>query len=106
MTSLDTVNCSYNVIVAWPELDLDYSKCLMKTFDVSFNAKLGQPPVALLRDSSINKLQLTGCDVSKTVMLGGMEKNGVFEYQERHKKKLNQAVDKNLYNEFKLFGLE
>ena len=106
MTSLDTVNCSYNVIVAWVERDLDYSKCLMKTFDVSFNAKLGQPPVELLRDSSINKLQLTGCDVSKKVLLDGMDKNGVFEYQERHKKKLNQAVDKRLDVDYKIFGLE
>ena len=60
MASLDTVDCSYNVIASWAEEDLDYSKCLMKTFDVSCNTKLGQPPVALLKDSCINKLQLVG----------------------------------------------
>lgn len=34
-----------------------------------------------------------------------METNGVLEYQERHKKRLNQAVDNRLDVEYKLFGL-
>ena len=39
-------------------------------------------------------------------MLNAMDKNGVAEYQERHKKKLNQAVDNRLDVEYKIFGLE
>ena len=59
-----------------------------------------------MKFSSISKLQLVGCDVSKKELLDNMETNGVFEYQERHKKKLNQAVDNRLDVEYKLFGLD
>ena len=106
MSSLDTVDISSNLIATWVEEDLDYNLCLMKTLNVSFNQKLGDPPVAMLKDSSINKLLLTGCNVVKKDLLNGMEKNGVFEYQERHKKKLNQAVDNRLDVDYKIFGLE
>ena len=106
MVQLDTATCSYNVLSKWPAENTDFSACQIKTLDVSFNAKLQQPPASLLRDSSISKLQLTGCEVDKKVMLNGMDKNGVFEYQERHKKRLNQAVDNRLDVEYKIFGLE
>ena len=106
MVQLEAVNCSYNVLVSWPAEDTDFSGCQMKTLDVSFNAQLKQPPAALLRDSCLSKLQLTGCDVDKKEMLNGMDKNGVFEYQERHKKRLNQAVDNRLDVDYKIFGLE
>ena len=35
-----------------------------------------------------------------------MDKNGVFEYQERHKKKLDQAVENRLDVDYKIFGLD
>jgi len=69
---------------------------VIKTLDVSMNVKLKEPPVDLLKNSSISKLQLTGCDVSKKELMDNMDSNGVLEYQERHKKKLNQAVDNRL----------
>ena len=106
MGSLDTVEINDNIITTWTSEDLDYSQGSMKTLNVANNTQLGQPPVALLKNSNINKLQLTGCNVSKKEMLNGMEKNGVFEYQERHKKKLNQAVDNRLDVDYKIFGLE
>ena len=106
MGSLDTVEINDNLITGWTDEDLDYGQGSMKTLNIVNNTKLGQPPVALLKDSNINKLLLAGCDVLKKEMLNGMEKNGVFEYQERHKKKLNQAVDNRLDVDYKIFGLE
>ena len=43
--------------------------------------------------------------MSKKDLMDNMETNGVLEYQERHKKKLNQAVDNRLDVDYKLFGL-
>lgn len=73
----------------WDDEEETYNMCVIKTLDVSFNVSLPQPPVSLLKDTPISKLTLTGCDVSKKSLMDGMESNGVSEYQERHKKKLD-----------------
>ena len=49
---------------------------------------------------------LTGCNVDRTTLMRQMDKNGVKEYQERHKRKLDQAVHQTLHNDYRLFGLE
>ena len=54
--SLDSVDISDNMISVWISDDTDFSKCAIKTLDVSFNTKLSQPPSALLKNSSISKL--------------------------------------------------
>ena len=83
MKSLDTVDLSYNQISVWVQPLLDdeeYTTCVIKTLDLSMNVKLKEPPVDLLKNSSISKLQLTGCDVSKKELMDNMDSNGVFEY--------------------------
>ena len=77
----------------------------MRHLDVSGNARLASPPVDFLRLSPVNKLVLTGCAVDKTILMREMDRNGVKEYQERHKSKLDQAVNNNLGVDYKLFGL-
>ena len=59
----------------------------------------------MLKLSSVNKLVLTGCAVEKSDLINNMDRNGVKEYQERHKRKLDQAVSNNLAVDYKLFGL-
>ena len=49
---------------------------------------------------------LVGCAVEKGDLMLNMERNGVKEYQDRHKRKLDQAVSNNLAVDYKLFGLE
>ena len=46
-----------------------------------------------------------GCNVEKANLINNMDTNGVKEYQERHKRKLDQAVNNNLAVDYKLFGL-
>ena len=48
---------------------------------------------------------LVGCSVDKGDLMRYMDRNGVQEYQERHKRKLDQAVNNNLNVDYKLFGL-
>ena len=59
----------------------------------------------MLKLSVINKLNLVGCNVEKANLINNMDHNGVKEYQERHKRKLDQAVNNNLAVDYKLFGL-
>ena len=113
LESIDTVELNDNLIADWTEGEMnglvdvtEFHKGSVKTLNVANYSKLGQPPAPLLKYSNISKLLLTGCNVQKKDMLMGMEKNGVFEYQERHKKKLNQAVDNRLDVDYKIFGLE
>ena len=80
ISTLESVDIGYNMISVWVPDDTDFSKCVIKTLDVSFNTKLLQPPVSLLKESSISKLQLTGCNVSKKELLDNMDTNGVSEY--------------------------
>ena len=40
MAALDTVDLSYNMISVWVSDDIDYTKCTIKTLDISFNVKL------------------------------------------------------------------
>ena len=77
----------------------------MKTLDVSNNKDLEAPPKELLRKTQINKLLLVGCNVDKVTLMREMNLNGVKEYQDRHARKLDQAVSNNLKVDYKIFGL-
>ena len=50
MQHLEDVDLADNMLTVWPD-ELDYSKCQIKTFDASYNAKLQKPPPSLLKDS-------------------------------------------------------
>ena len=82
-----------------------FSRSVIRHLDVSENHALQSPPVEFLRLSQVNKLLLTGCNVDKGDLMRFMDRNGVHEYQERHKRKLDQAVNNNLNVDYKLFGL-
>lgn len=98
---------SSNQLSSWSDSnELDFTRCSIKHLDVSSNSLLGQPPTDFLRFSPVNKLLLRDCNLSKADLMREMERNGVKEYQERHKKKLDQAVNNNLKVNYALFGLD
>jgi len=90
LSLLETVDLSQNKINDWQALpSVDFSKSNVRHLDVSGNAALADPPVDFLRLSLVNKLVLSGCTVDKALLMRNMERNGVKEYQERHKRKLD-----------------
>ena len=102
---IETVDLSKNQITAWSDESIDFSRCTIRHLDISLNPELSNPPTNLLQLSVINKLNLVGCNVEKANLINNMDTNGVKEYQERHKRKLDQAVNNNLAVDYKLFGL-
>ena len=103
---IETADLKQNQITDWNlEPSIDYSLMKVRNLDVSENLWLGLPPADFLRESLVNKLVLTGCNVDRTMLMRQMDKNGVKEYQERHKRKLDQAVHQTLHNDYRLFGL-
>lgn len=74
--------------------------------DVSNNLQLELPDADFLKLSAVNDLNLRGCKVVKTAIMRQRERNGVKEYEERHKKRHDQAVTNHLDANYKLFGLD
>ncbi len=82
MPVLETLAIAENDIVVWIENEgsVDYAKSAIRHFDVSNNRQLGMPPVEFLRQSNVNKMDLSGCNVNKGDMMREMDRNGVKEY--------------------------
>ncbi len=82
MPVLETLALAENEIAVWIEDlgSIDFGKTTIRHFDVSNNRSLGMPPVEFLRQSNVNKIDLSGCNVDKGELMRDMDRNGVKEY--------------------------
>jgi Leucine-rich repeat (LRR) protein len=103
LPSLEYLYLSHNVIatfaeVASPEL---YKSSSIRVLDMSFN-KLVTIPGGILKESRLHNLNLQGNGIKRKEL---MRMDGLEEYQERRKVKMDIVVKNNLDVDYNICGL-
>jgi len=104
LPSLEYLYLSHNLIAVFAEIALPdevYEKSAIRVLDLSFN-RLTTIPAGMLKGSRVHNLNLQGNAIRRKEL---MRMDGLEEYQERRKVKMDIVVKNNLDVDYNICGL-